>query len=160
MLSRAIAGTRERRRRDIQAALDGAAACDEQARGALRAAQAGTTLDVDPAELDFLGGVAPEQLRALRVAIYEQLFREDAELFGRVARLGRRLPPRLPPTLASDESRSTASGESPANTGVWERSSRGPCEAPTDSGPGPKLRAGRAQTAGVTAGPRSPPAAA
>lgn len=54
-----------------------------------------TTLDLQPEALDFLTPVAPEQLRAFRVAIYEQLFREDAMLFRRAARVGRRLPPRV-----------------------------------------------------------------
>jgi hypothetical protein len=50
------------------------------------------TLGVDAEALGFLDRVAAEQLRALRVAIYEVLYREDRVLFGRMAAVARRLP--------------------------------------------------------------------
>ncbi|HWC37312.1 MAG TPA: hypothetical protein VG476_02230 [Acidimicrobiales bacterium] len=52
----------------------------------------GWTLDLDPEALEFLDGVAPEQLRVMRAAIYELLYREDQVLFGRMAAAARRLP--------------------------------------------------------------------
>jgi hypothetical protein len=55
----------------------------------------GRTLEVDPQRLAFLASVPAEQLRALRVAIYELLYNEDRELYARVARLFRRVPGRL-----------------------------------------------------------------
>jgi hypothetical protein len=50
------------------------------------------SLGVDSEALGFLDHVAAEQLRALRVAIYEVLYREDRVLFGRMAAVARRLP--------------------------------------------------------------------
>jgi hypothetical protein len=50
------------------------------------------TLGVDAEALGFLDHVAAEQLRALRVAIHEVLYREDRVLFGRMAAVATRLP--------------------------------------------------------------------
>ncbi len=50
------------------------------------------TLGVDRDAIGFLDQVAAEQLRALRVAIYEVLYREDGVLFGRMAAVAKRLP--------------------------------------------------------------------
>jgi hypothetical protein len=52
----------------------------------------GLTLGVDAEALGFLDRVAAEQLRALRVAIYEVLYREDRVLFGRMAAVAAHLP--------------------------------------------------------------------
>ena len=52
----------------------------------------GLTLGVDSEALGFLDHVAAEQLRTLRVAIYEVLYREDRVLFGRMAAVAKRLP--------------------------------------------------------------------
>lgn len=52
----------------------------------------GLTLDVDTEELRFLDHVDAEQLRGLRMAIYEVLYREDRVLFGRMAAVAKRLP--------------------------------------------------------------------
>jgi hypothetical protein len=52
----------------------------------------GWTLGLDVEALSFLDRVAPEQLRVMRAAIYELLYREDRLLFGRMARAARRLP--------------------------------------------------------------------
>jgi hypothetical protein len=57
----------------------------------------GLTLGVDTDTLGFLDHVAAEQLRSLRVAIYELLYREDRVLFGRMAAVANRLP--VPVTL-------------------------------------------------------------
>ena len=53
------------------------------------------TLDVDRGRLAFLRGVPPDQLRGLRIAIYERLYREDRVVFRRLAALLARLPPWL-----------------------------------------------------------------
>lgn len=53
----------------------------------------GRTLALEPAELAFLEDVPAEQLRALRIAVYERLFDEDSRLFRRLALLFGRLPP-------------------------------------------------------------------
>jgi hypothetical protein len=55
----------------------------------------GRTLGVDTDTLGFLDHVAAEQLRALRVAIYELLYREDRLVFGRMAAVAERLPAAL-----------------------------------------------------------------
>jgi hypothetical protein len=52
----------------------------------------GLTLGVDAEALGFLDRVAAEQLRALRVAIYEVLYHEDRVLFGRMAAVAAHLP--------------------------------------------------------------------
>ena len=52
----------------------------------------GLTLDVDTEALGFLDHVAAEQLRTLRVAIYEVLYQEDRVLFARMAAVAKRLP--------------------------------------------------------------------
>lgn len=52
----------------------------------------GRTLDLDPAALGFLADVPAEQLRGLRVAVYELLFADDRVLFARLAWLACRLP--------------------------------------------------------------------
>jgi hypothetical protein len=52
----------------------------------------GRTLGVETDTLGFLDHVPAEQLRAMRVAIYELLYREDRMLFGRLAAVGARLP--------------------------------------------------------------------
>ena len=52
----------------------------------------GHTLDVEPEALDFLSEVPAEQLRSLRISIYELLFRQDRELFRRLAAGARWLP--------------------------------------------------------------------
>ena len=49
-------------------------------------------LSVEPDALGFLDDVAAEQLRDLRVAIYELLYREDRVLFRRMAAVAERLP--------------------------------------------------------------------
>ncbi len=52
----------------------------------------GVTLNVDTEALGFLDHVAAEQLRTLRVAIYEVLYHEDRVLFARMAAVAKRLP--------------------------------------------------------------------
>jgi hypothetical protein len=52
----------------------------------------GWTLGRDPEALAFLDDVPAEQLRSLRAAVYELLYREDRVLFGRMAAAARRLP--------------------------------------------------------------------
>jgi hypothetical protein len=59
-----------------------------------------STLEVESERLSFLADVPAEQLRALRVAVYEVLYRDDRELFARMARVFRRLPPRVMVVLA------------------------------------------------------------
>ena len=58
-------------------------------------------LSVEPDALGFLDDVAAEQLRDLRVAIYELLYREDRVLFRRMAAvaLGRMKAPEAAPIL-------------------------------------------------------------
>jgi hypothetical protein len=51
------------------------------------------TLGAEPGALGFLQDVPAEQLRSLRVGVYELLFREDRELFRRLASIALRLPP-------------------------------------------------------------------
>jgi hypothetical protein len=60
----------------------------------------GLSLGVDSEALGFLDHVAAEQLRALRVAIYEVLYREDRVLFGRMAAVAKRLPVALTAQVA------------------------------------------------------------
>jgi hypothetical protein len=59
-----------------------------------------TTLELNRHDLDFLTEIAPEDLRSLRISIYERLFKQDAVLFERLAALTMRLPPRLAARLA------------------------------------------------------------
>lgn len=53
------------------------------------------TLQRDPDQLAFLRDVAPAQLRALRIAVYERIFEDDRRAYQRLARLGARLPRRI-----------------------------------------------------------------
>jgi hypothetical protein len=55
----------------------------------------GGTLDLEPETLAFMGDVPAEQLRALRVAVYELLFTQDRVVYRRLARIAARLPARL-----------------------------------------------------------------
>jgi hypothetical protein len=50
------------------------------------------TLDLEHEEIDFLESFPAEQLRGLRVSIYEMLFHEDRELFRRLGRVVSRMP--------------------------------------------------------------------
>lgn len=52
----------------------------------------GLALGVDTEALGFLDHVAAEQLQAMRVAIYEVLYREDRVLFRRMGAVAKRLP--------------------------------------------------------------------
>jgi hypothetical protein len=52
----------------------------------------GQTLELGPEELEFLRPFPAEQLRGLRVSIYEMLFQEDRDLFQRLAAVVGRLP--------------------------------------------------------------------
>jgi hypothetical protein len=52
----------------------------------------GGALGVSPTALEFLNPVPAEQLRGLRVALYEQMFEDDRDLFRRLGALARRLP--------------------------------------------------------------------
>jgi hypothetical protein len=58
------------------------------------------TVGREPAELAFLEEIPPQELRSLRVSIYERLYLQDRVLFERLALLGTRLPPRLGAELA------------------------------------------------------------
>jgi hypothetical protein len=58
------------------------------------------TLGVESATLAFLLDVPSDQLRTLRVAIYERLYREDRVLFRRLAAFAAKLPPWLAVRLA------------------------------------------------------------
>ena len=60
----------------------------------------GRTLELEPAELEFLDGVPAEQLRALRIAIYERLYTIDRPAFQRLGSLVARLPVRIALWLA------------------------------------------------------------
>ena len=60
----------------------------------------GRTLEIEPGRLDFLAEIPAEQLRALRVAIYERLFTEERVVFQRLAAVAARLPARVAATLA------------------------------------------------------------
>lgn len=60
----------------------------------------GRTFDVDPETLAFLRDVPAEQLRGMRAAVYERMFRQDEELFRRLARIVARLPPDAAAALA------------------------------------------------------------
>jgi hypothetical protein len=50
------------------------------------------TLALSTDELSFLNDVAPQELRKLRVAIYERLFEQDRVLFERLAAIAARMP--------------------------------------------------------------------
>jgi hypothetical protein len=52
------------------------------------------TLSLAPAELEFLSELPPQELRSLRISIYERLFGQDAVLFERLAMFAVRMPPR------------------------------------------------------------------
>jgi hypothetical protein len=52
----------------------------------------GETLALDPDQLAFLSELPPEELRSLRVSVYERMFELDRVLFERLAMLGARLP--------------------------------------------------------------------
>ncbi len=52
----------------------------------------GRLLEVDPADLDYLSGVSPEQLRALRDQITEVVFDSGGSALGRLAAASRLLP--------------------------------------------------------------------
>jgi hypothetical protein len=52
----------------------------------------GETLALDPDRLAFLSGLPPEELRSLRVSVYERMFGLDRVLFERLAILGARMP--------------------------------------------------------------------
>ena len=58
------------------------------------------TVGVDAERLGFLAEVAPQELRSLRIAIYERLFDQDRVLFERLALAAARLPPRVAARLA------------------------------------------------------------
>jgi hypothetical protein len=60
----------------------------------------GYTLARDPAELRFLADIPPDELRSLRVSLYERLFQQDGVVFERLARIAPRLPDRLAARLA------------------------------------------------------------
>ncbi len=52
----------------------------------------GATLALETEQLAFLSEIAPDELRNLRIAIYERMFDQDSVLFERLATLGSRLP--------------------------------------------------------------------
>jgi hypothetical protein len=58
------------------------------------------TLSLAPAELEFLAEVPPQELRSLRISIYERLFGQDAVLFERLALFAVHMPPRAAAMLA------------------------------------------------------------
>jgi hypothetical protein len=58
------------------------------------------TLGLDRPELAFLAEIPPQDLRSLRVSIYERLFDQDRVVFERLAVGAIRLPPRLATKLA------------------------------------------------------------
>jgi hypothetical protein len=60
----------------------------------------GRTLELEPEALAFLSDIPAEQLRALRVAVYERLFHEDRLAFKRLAALASRAPVGLTTALA------------------------------------------------------------
>ena len=58
------------------------------------------TLALPADELAFLSTISPDELRSLRVSIYDRLFVQDAPLFERLAALALRLPARAAAPLA------------------------------------------------------------
>ena len=60
----------------------------------------GRTLGVEPAELAFLETAPPEDLRALREAVADELLATDRRHFENIVKLARRLPTGLAATLA------------------------------------------------------------
>jgi ubiquinone biosynthesis protein UbiJ len=60
----------------------------------------GATLELEPDAIEFLREIPAEQLRSLRVAIYELLFQQDREVVERLTAIARWLPARVAQTLA------------------------------------------------------------
>jgi hypothetical protein len=58
------------------------------------------TLALDAGQLEFLVEMPPQELRGLRIAIYERLFDQDSALFERLAAAGAHLPPGVSARLA------------------------------------------------------------